>query len=592
MSEKVKGDRQSVSAGSPPQSLHREKGHPTPTDASEMGSESKSRTEAASAAQAESVSGVESPVVVETGPGIPVPGAALRVDGSHGEISPGVMEDDHAGRTAVASQAALESAPPSASAFENRPTEKEVELLLQASQIAEHLRTQFGELDRREQGLNEQLTLLDQERRNVRLWVQQQEEQLQEREDGLQTQEAEFGQKVVACKKLVSDLEEQEQAILRIHDDLAAERAGMKEVLQHEIEVERVALQHSQKAIEAERGQLKEQTEHHCHVHAVALQELEQQKLEQEHTLGELREELERELDAQRLQLKQQRSIFDNRIRFQQEHLQKSRQELETVQRELRVDQQQAQLREEHRDTLLRLRSVQLDHARLLIEERENSIEREQQLLAKARRAFENESQKDRDHLRNERETWDQERQSQHAEIRRQQDMLTLHAENLEGRRARLDQLRAELEETHRNTLEMRMAVEEAWAQLSQAAGGQVAKQRVDEAREALSEHYRHLREALSQQRQEIVEAQTLFQRQKDEFRDERQTLTEWVAERDEKLRLREEEVGREAAALDSRDVVWRDVRDRWMQEKIEAEQIIRDLLKQLDVLNDPNSIE
>ena len=590
MSEKVKGDRQSVSAGSPPQSLHREKGHPTPTEASEMGSESKSRTEAASAAQAESVSGVESPVAVELGPGIPVPGAALRVDGSHGEISPGVMEEDHAGRTAVASQAALESAPPSA--FENRPSEKEVELLLQASQIAEHLRTQFGELDRREQGLNEQLTLLDQERRNVRLWVQQQEEQLQEREDGLQTQEAEFGQKVAACKKLVSDLEEQEQAILRIHDDLAAERAGMKEVLQHEIEVERVALQHSQKAIEAERGQIKEQTEHHRHVHAAALQELEQQKLEQEHTLSEQRQELERELDAQRLQLKQQRSIFDNRIRFQQEHLQKSRQELESAQRELRVDRQQTQLREEHRETLLRLRSVQIDHARLLIEERENSIEREQQLLAKARRAFENESQKDRDHLRSERETWDQERQAQHAEIRRQQDMLTLHAENLEGRRARLDQLRAELEETHRNTLEMRMAVEEAWAQLSQAAGVQVAKQRVDEAREALSEHYRHLREALSQQRQEIVEAQTLFQRQKDEFRDERQTLTEWVAERDEKLRLREEELGRESVALDSRDVVWRDGRDCWMQEKIEAEQIIRDLLKQLDVLNDPNSIE
>ncbi|MCH8138511.1 MAG: hypothetical protein IH926_06105, partial [Proteobacteria bacterium] len=68
----------------------------------------------------------------------------------------------------------------------------------------------------------------------------------------------------------------------------------------------------------------------------------------------------------------------------------------------------------------------------------------------------------ERERLRDERRNWDQERQAQSAELRRQQDMLELHAENLEGRRERLDRLRAELEETHNSTLEMRIAVEEA----------------------------------------------------------------------------------------------------------------------------------
>jgi len=221
-----------------------------------------------------------------------------------------------------------------------------------------------------------------------------------------------------------------------------------------------------------------------------------------------------------------------------------------------------------------------------LLEEREASLVREQRIFSQSCGTFAAESQRDRERLNHEREAWDQEQQAQQAEIRRQQNMLALHAENLEARRERLDTLRAELEETHRGTLEMRMAVEEAWAQLSQTAGTDIAHQRVDEARNALSEHYRLLREAQSRQRSELLETQTRLQQQKDEFRAERQTFTEWTAERDEKLRLWEQRLGQDAAEIDVRDAAWRAARDRWMQEKVEAEHVIRDLLAQLTELN------
>ena len=268
----------------------------------------------------------------------------------------------------------------------------------------------------------------------------------------------------------------------------------------------------------------------------------------------------------------------------------KARKEFELQQHEFRHEAQQKQSALEQSELLVLLRGTQLDHYRALLEEREQSVQREHELLAESRRMLEDSLGKNRRRLQSERETWEQERQAQRAEVRRQQDVLALHAENLEGRRSRLDQLRTELEETHRHTLEMRMAVEETCAQLAQSAGADVSQERIEIARRALSEHYSKLHEAVSRQQQETDEALVLFQKQKDEFRVERQTLTEWIAERDERIQLREEEVCRDAASLESREVEWRAAREVWMNEKLEAETVIRGLLQQLTVANDPNA--
>ena len=126
------------------------------------------------------------------------------------------------------------------------------------------------------------------------------------------------------------------------------------------------------------------------------------------------------------------------------------------------------------------------------------------------------------------------------------------------------------------------MSVEEALAQLSQAAGEDAARIRVDEAREELSEHYRHLREAVSQQHRELVEALSLLQREKDEFQKESQQHTQRQTEREEQLRQWDQQLAQGAENIETREVAWRATRDTWMQEKIEAEHVIRGLLQQL----------
>jgi len=52
--------------------------------------------------------------------------------------------------------------------------------------------------------------------------------------------------------------------------------------------------------------------------------------------------------------------------------------------------------------------------------------------------------------------------------------------------------------------------------------------------------------------------------------------LADWVTERNEKLQFREEELRQRQASVDTREAEWRSERDKSIQEKLEAEEIIR----------------
>jgi len=414
------------------------------------------------------------------------------------------------GTSAVAQQqAGSASVAPVEEPRSNRETAQE-RVLLQASQIAEHLSTQYAELDRREQRLNGQLAQLDQERRNVRLWVSQFEDEAEERDARLQRQEADCTERLQQCAKLEHELEQKRQEVVRAEGELTANR------------------------------------------------------------------------EEQTAELQREKALLNNRIRFQEEHLKKSRRELEQKQNEFRLEQQQATQSRYQGMEALRLQRTQLNRYRDLLDQRELSLLREREVIRKTRHVIEDEHESAREKLLNEKQEWNRQRETQQSEMRRQQNMLKLHAENLESRRLRLDRLRAELEDTHRKTLEMRLAVEEAWAQLAQSTGPDVAKQRVDEAQSELSEHYQQTREDLVQHRQELERAQLQFQKQRDEFREERQALAEWVTERTEQLQQRERAVDETEQALADREQAWRQKEQAWNSERAEAETVIRDLLKQL----------
>ena len=100
----------------------------------------------------------------------------------------------------------------------------------------------------------------------------------------------------------------------------------------------------------------------------------------------------------------------------------------------------------------------------------------------------------------------------------------------------------------------------------------EAARQRIDEARAILAEYYRHTRESLIQQHQEVEQAQMRVHEQREEFRAERQVLVEWVSRQEEELSRREEELRAARESLDVREHDWRAAAERSTAEKLEAE--------------------
>lgn len=419
--------------------------------------------------------------------------------------------------------------------------------LSQARQIAEYLHERYSDLHRREQRLNSQLADLDQERRSLRMWVSECEAAIQERDAEVQQRDAACVAREATCLELEHELQARKAALLEQEHDLQHIQARWRE----EWEQERQGLK----------------------------RELDQQWLQLQNDQAHF--QLVKE--GQLADIQQERSLLMNRIRFQEDHLQKLRREFETAQAAFHAERQRTQSEFNTTATQQALRQTQLNRYRELLAEREESLARQHTLIGKSRRAEMEGLNQDRQRLEADQRDWQMVRDRQQQELERKSKVLQLNAENLEARQSRLEQLRLEVEETNRKTIEMRLAVEEACAQLAQAVGPDLARQRIEASQQALSDHYRHAHETLVRHRQELEQFHRSLLQQRDEFRSEEQTLSEWIAKRDEELQVREWEFREAQAAVLEREQNWRKTRENWLREKLEAEAVIRDLLQRLE---------
>jgi hypothetical protein len=661
------------------------------------------------------------PVELEKIPGI-------RIDQSHalpgGRTAPPIppdhedLEDESA-------------APAAAPAPSNRSSRREEEVLRQTTQIAAHLRSEREELERREKALHEQHALLDQEWRSARLWVNELEEDMLKRRSDFKAREDDLNEKIGSCETLIGDLEEQERVILGLRDQIAAERANLRAEVDHELEVERLALKQTRQALEEERRALAGEFERRRREHeessralgtrlelerstlrsqleaqlqeeravlereraawnakrsaeeellsnrrnitesaaqrvqgelsAIRQREFEELRrerealesqlaaqreiIEQEHQklevarrqseeqLAELKklqiaeieqerqrvhDEIEasrRELETARSQiegdlkrrvderesglrneqqrledqhreqlarLEQERKLLENRIRFQQDHLQKARQEVEAAQLELRKQHQTDRADLEQREAGLRLRWEQLANARSILEEREQSLAREHALVAERKKTIETDLALRLEALDTDRAAWEIDRKTREDELRRREEALAADSERLDSRRQRLDGLRIELEDTHRNTLEMRMAIEEVWAQLSQQIGLDDAKRRLAETQRLLDEDFEHVRSAIADERRQLAELQAAQQFRHSEFERERVQARQTAEQREAALEGARKTLDDTAAKLHVREDELARLREEWVGEKLEVEWVIRSLLSQL----------
>ena len=108
-------------------------------------------------------------------------------------------------------------------------------------------------------------------------------------------------------------------------------------------------------------------------------------------------------LEQRQTELIRDRTLIENRIRFQQDHLDKSRSDLEQAQNEYRRERQVERQRLEDASLLMVRRLRQIDLYRASIDAREKSLDREHEVFSKTRKAVSSTADLDRLNLQAER---------------------------------------------------------------------------------------------------------------------------------------------------------------------------------------------
>lgn len=122
------------------------------------------------------------------------------------------------------------------------------------------------------------------------------------------------------------------------------------------------------------------------------------------------------------------------------------------------------------------------------------------------------------------------------AELEQRRQAVQRRAEHVDQCRAALVQLRDELGRMHRETLEIRLATEELWVQLSGDAPPAALTRSLGRIRTKLAEQYRHANAELAEQRKELEAIRVQLVEQHAALAVEKRRFDEWIADRQQEL--------------------------------------------------------
>jgi len=381
------------------------------------------------------------------------------------------------------------------------------ELQSHADELAEQLRERQLELDRRESSLHSQLARQEQNLRASRLWVQ-------ERELTLRAQEAELQERATAIAQEAASLETR---------GIATEES----------------LQSLRRALEQRRQELDEREsrlstrETGCQDHVVTtfsdaspttaeiLRE-ERRRLEQEHVrrLAQL-EEARQEFDSRRAEHDACHAAAMEQVRQQAEQLDSQRAKWESQQSGQRATS----------DTLAR-REAELQSRIARVSQQETKLAQAQAELDRtiqqkeAERAAADQARLDRQSRD------DDQRRTRDREQRERQQRQDQQAADLAAREQALESLQSEVAKVHREALEMRLVVEQLWAQLTGRATPHQLSDGLQEVRQQVADHFRAREKILAEQRLEMERLASRLESQEARLREQHAAQQDWLLAR------------------------------------------------------------
>jgi chromosome segregation ATPase len=160
------------------------------------------------------------------------------------------------------------------------------------------------------------------------------------------------------------------------------------------------------------------------------------------------------------------------------------------------------------------------------------------------------------------------------ADLEQKRQAVERRADHVDQSFAALKALRAELGRMHRETLEIRLATEELWVQLSGAAPPAALTQSLGRIRSKLAEQYHQANTELGEQKKELEAIRSQLLEQHENVVDQKRRFEQWATGCQEecqrsasRLVAREQQLHHEEAQVSKQSLQWQAERSRYQQE-------------------------
>jgi hypothetical protein len=192
--------------------------------------------------------------------------------------------------------------------------------------------------------------------------------------------------------------------------------------------------------------------------------------------------------------------------------------------------------------------------------------------LANQRRQLEEQSLRERRALA-------AEQQIARSEQQHLQQQLDQREVELDARQNALEQLQAELRGNQREILEMRLATEETWAQLSGALAPASLTRSISQVRTKLADHYRGALDEISQRTQQLELLRRDLADQFAALESQRQELQAWAERRHADIEHQASRLVAREQELDRQQQHYEKMESQWHNERTEFQAEVRRLL-------------
>jgi exonuclease SbcC len=277
---------------------------------------------------------------------------------------------------------------------------------------------------------------------------------------------------------------------------------------------------------------------------------------------------LDRDMRTASLWLKEREAEFTERAELldsRQANLERRERELDRRVRDM------ARAEAERSDAEKCSRRKEIELAECRVEEARAEAENLRERLRRAHQELSEDARQQRRRLADE-------QRAALAEIEKQREAVRRRGEHVDKAHAALEQLRGELGRMHRETLEIRLATEELWVQLSGAAPPAALTKSLSGIRSKLADHYRLANAELQQQKQELEAIRRQLAEQYDKVLRQKQQYDHWTQQHRQDAEADASRLAAREAELHQLQAELNDCALKWQAQRLDYEQQIRRL--------------